>query len=368
MNIINVALATPLRQHFDYLLPANINRENLRIGSRVLVPFGRQEKIGIIIGFTDESDFPIAKLKHILQSMDEQPIFDENVMALCRWASRYYHHPLGEVLHAAMPAQARKLETINFHNFDYVYPTPTTPLVKLTPRQRACLDFVIARPGLSTFDLKQSGFSASTLQALLTKAQLDCRHDAPPKQMDHITVIEEGPELNPAQANAVNALHLQPHFHCFLLNGVTGSGKTEVYLRAIEQQLSRGKQAIVLIPEIGLTPQTVQRFTERFAVPVVALHSRLSDSERLQAWIAAKTGIAKIIIGTRSAILTPAPDLGIIILDEEHDLSFKQQSRFRYSARDLAVMRAKLLNIPVLMGSATPSLESLYNVKQQRFT
>lgn len=367
MNIINVALATPLRQHFDYLIPATVQRENLQIGARVLVPFGRQEKVGIVIGFADSSEMPLNKLKPMLALLDEQPLFDDNVMALCRWASRYYQHPLGEVLHAALPAPARKAEPVNFHSLDYVYPL-NSPEIKLSPRQQACVDQVQLRPGLSTFDLKQLGYSASTLAALISKQQLELRSEPPAIAKDQPLIIEIGPELNCAQTEAVKSMQDHTHFHCFLLNGVTGSGKTEVYLRAIETQLQRGKQALVLIPEIGLTPQTVQRFMQRFAVPVVAWHSRLSDSERLQAWIAAKTGVAKIIIGTRSAILTPAPQLGIIILDEEHDLSFKQQSRFRYSARDLAVKRAKLLDIPVLMGSATPSLESLYNVNQQRFT
>ena len=157
-------------------------------------------------------------------------------------------------------------------------------------------------------------------------------------------------------------------FHCWLINGVTGSGKTEIYLQLIERGLRAGRQALVLIPEISLTPQTQKRFSERFAVPLVVLHSGLSDKQRAKAWARARSGHAAIVIGTRSAIFTPLPNLGLIVVDEEHDVSYKQQDGFRYSARDLAVMRAKRENVPIVLGSATPSLESLYNCEIQRYT
>lgn len=309
-NIIHVALATPLRQHFDYLPPENIDIAPLKIGTRVLVPFGTQHKVGIVIGVDDHSNFPKDKLKAVTQILDEEPLLDSSIIALCEWASRYYQHSLGEVLHSALPTLARKT----------------------------------------------------------TKKKIIRSQNTTPN--DVISFISENStiELNSEQQIAVDTINQQHNFECFLLNGVTGSGKTEVYLRTIEKHLQEGKQAIVLVPEIGLTPQTIERFTSRFNVPIAVLHSRLSENERLKAWLDAQSGRAKIIIGTRSAILTPAPNLGIIILDEEHDVSFKQQSRFRYSARDLAIMRSKMLNIPIIMGSATPSLESIYNVNQKRFT
>ena len=174
-------------------------------------------------------------------------------------------------------------------------------------------------------------------------------------------------DLNHYQKAAVTAIVSRQNFQTFLLSGITGSGKTEVYLHCIETLIKQGKQVLVLVPEIGLTPQTVRRLRERFSGPVAVLHSNLTDKKRAQAWLMAKKGIAKIIIGTRSAIFTPLLKLGIIILDEEHDASFKQQSGFRYSARDLAVIRGRFENIPVLLGSATPSLESFYNVKHKRY-
>jgi primosomal protein N' (replication factor Y) len=367
-HIIHVALATPLRHHFDYLPPENVDKATLQVGMRVLVPFGKQNKVGIIIGFDQQSDLPVAKLKPISEVLDQEPLLDSSIIALCEWASRYYQHPLGEVLHAALPTLARKPGHLNQSAHEHFYANVFDKLPKLSPRQRALYDTLLDTPGLTGIVLKQQGFSPKIVRTLVEKAILSAapcakQDEQGPVFFDHVELA-----LNEDQENAVNSINRQPHFDCFLLNGVTGSGKTEVYLRTIAQRLQRGQQAIVLVPEIGLTPQTIERFTARFKVPIVALHSRLSENDRLQAWLEAKSGRAKIIIGTRSAILTPAPNLGIIILDEEHDLSFKQQSRFRYSARDLAIMRCKLLNIPIIMGSATPSLESLYNVNQKRFT
>ncbi len=313
-KIIHVALATPLRQHFDYLPAENSEEITLQIGTRVLVPFGRQKKVGIVVGFDNQSDVALDKLKPISEILDPKPVLDNSIMRLCEWAARYYQHPLGEVLHSALPTLARKPAALNFSH--------------------------------STFSGINENAKFSSME----------------------TQTEEPLVLNSDQELAISTINKSENFACFLLNGVTGSGKTEVYLRIIAQCLEKGQQAIILVPEIGLTPQTIERFIQRFKVPIVALHSKLTEKQRLKAWLDAQSGRAKIIIGTRSALLTPAPNLGMIILDEEHDLSFKQQSRFRYSARDLAIMRCKLLNIPIIMGSATPSLESLYNVNQNKFT
>lgn len=379
-NIIHVALATPLRHHFDYFLAEAIDKATIQIGMRVLVPFGKQTKVGIIIGFDRQSDLPIAKLKPITEILDEEPLLDSSIIALCDWASRYYQHPLGEVLHAALPTLARKPGHLNPSAHEPFYANTFEKAPKLSARQTALYTLLQANPGLTGGGLKLQGFSSVTIRTLLEKGIVSSTQpeenafmgSIPPTQAENqptpAPLYTGGIALNAAQQQAVDTINQQPHFECFLLNGVTGSGKTEVYLRTIAQRLERGQQAIVLVPEIGLTPQTIERFTARFKVPIVTLHSKLSENDRLQAWIEAKSGRAKIIIGTRSAILTPAPNLGIIILDEEHDISFKQQSRFRYSARDLAIMRCKFSNIPIIMGSATPSLESLYNVNKKRFT
>lgn len=367
-NIIHVAIATPLRQHFDYLPPENVELTNLKAGTRVLVPFGRQNKVGIVLGIDDLSDFPREKLKPITKILDDEPLLDASIIALCVWASRYYQHPLGEVLHSALPTMARKTNSLTQCSHDHFCANTLVELPKLTVRQRALHDTLLKTPGLTGSQLKQLGFSQTILRTALEKNIIFPSINPSSDNSTNIISNQSKLELNLEQQKAVEAINQQNNFECFLLNGVTGSGKTEVYLRTIEQRLMQGKQAIVLVPEIGLTPQTIERFTSKFNVPIAVLHSRLSENERLSAWLDAQSGRAKIIIGTRSAILTPAPNLGIIILDEEHDISFKQQSRFRYSARDLAVMRCKFLNIPIIMGSATPSLESIYNVNQKRFT
>lgn len=302
--ILRIALPTPLRRLFDYLLPQEIDYKSIIPGVRVLVPFQSRTLVGIVISIEKKSNIPYEKLKRVTEILDTQPILPDDVYKLCQWSADYYHYSLGEVLACALPTLLRKGK-------------PT--VVKNKP-------------------------------TIVNE-----------KNDDSLT-------LNEAQQHAVNAIVIATNsFKVFLLNGVTGSGKTEVYLQAIAENLKRDTQVLVLVPEISLTPQTVERFRARFSVPVVALHSSLSEQARLRAWIAAKAGDAKIVIGTRSAIFTPFAKLGLIIVDEEHDTSFKQQDRFRYHARDLAIMRANLLQIPIVLGSATPSLETLLNVQRQRY-
>lgn len=306
-TILRLALPVPLMRVFDYLPPQGVDNKLLIPGIRLQVPFQNRTLTGILISVENQSDLPYEKLKCALQILDDQPIFPEDVYKLCQWAADYYHYSLGEVLSAAMPTILRK------------------------------------------------GKPASVKKKKLVDAE---------NKINEMPLI-----LNNDQQQAVSAIiNAKNNFHVFLLNGVTGSGKTEVYLQSMTDILQSGKQILILVPEISLTPQTVERFRARFAEPVVALHSGLTESERLQVWISVKSGNAKIVIGTRSAIFTPFPNLGLIIVDEEHDSSFKQQDRFRYHARDLAIMRASMNAIPVVLGSATPSLESLLNVKRERYT
>jgi primosomal protein N' (replication factor Y) len=312
--IYEIAVPTPLRGYFDYLPPLELSNQNLIIGMRVRVPFGKRNMIGMIVGIKEISALPAAQLKPITEVIDAEPILSDKLLELVRWASDYYHHSLGEVLFTALPVLLRKGKAVEG---------------RVGKAQRAHQAMVDGEHSLQ----------------LLPTLQLNINQQA---AIDVIT----------------SSLH---HFQTFLLHGVTGSGKTEVYLQVIEQVLAQQKQALILVPEIGLTPQTIARFRERFAVPIVALHSALTDRERLIAWSSAKTGEAAIIIGTRSAVFTPLAKPGVIIIDEEHDLSFKQQDGFRYNARDLAVMRGRLENIPVVLGSATPALESFYNAEQQRY-
>lgn len=300
---LRIAIPAPLRQYFDYLPPENGNWENLQPGMRVKVPFQRRELVGIFMGFTASPSFPWNKLKRVIEVLDTTTVIPEDILQLCFWAADYYHYPLGEVLVNALPVLLRQGKAIKPAKLNY------------------------------------------------EKVEVK----------DPIT-------LNSDQEQAVAAiLAASATFRVFLLNGVTGSGKTEVYLQAITHFLNQDKQILVLVPEIGLTPQTIQRFRERFSVPVIALHSGLTEKERLNAWNLSRTGDAKIIIGTRSAIFSPFKNIGFIIIDEEHDLSFKQQEGFRYHARDLAIMRAHFANIPIVLGSATPSLETLFKAEQSKF-
>lgn len=303
-DILEIAIASPLRRSFDYLIPDDVLPERLVPGQRIQVPFGKQTQIGILIRSKTQSDFPRSKLKSAHQVLDDATLVSPDIFKLCLWASEYYHHSLGEIIHACLPTHLRKGKAAILSNTQ--------------------------RPiGTATDEKKHT--------------------------------------LNPEQEDAVNTITQQERFASILLEGITGSGKTEVYLSSIESVLKRGKQAMVLVPEIGLTPQTVTRFEQRFSVPISVLHSGLTEKQRLQEWLKAQQGLSRIVIGTRSAILTSMPELGIIIIDEEHDSSFKQQSGFRYCARSMGIMRAKIANIPIVLGSATPSLESLYNVERKRY-
>lgn len=301
---LRIALPTPLRQLFDYLPPDCSSV--FQPGMRVRVPFQRRELIGLLVSTTTTPDLPWEKLKPAAEILDHEAILPPDIWQLCHFAADYYHHPLGDVLANALP--------------------------------------VLLRQG------KPAEFSKKHVLPALNKK-----------------IIEPLP-FNPAQQNAFDQIQMRLNqFQTFLLDGITGSGKTEVYLQVITEILKQQKQVLVLVPEIGLTPQTIQRFRERYTVPIVALHSKLNNTKRLDAWLAAKSGDAKIMIGTRSAIFTPFANLGLIVVDEEHDLSFKQQEGFRYHARDLAIMRAHFHHIPIILGSATPSLETLHNAKQNRY-
>jgi len=303
-SIIRLALPVPVRRYFDYLAPQEVDIAALIPGVRVKVSFQSRTLVGILLEVVEETSISLDKLKTAMEVLDTAPILTEEVIQLCHFAADYYHYSLGEVFASALPALLRKGK-------------PTVTKMK-------------------------------SVNSVQTK--------------DH------SPVLNQAQQDAITAItDAKNIFQVFLLDGVTGSGKTEVYLRTIQEKLNDGKQVLMLVPEISLTPQTIERFRARFQEKIVALHSNLSERERLEAWLLAKSGEAKIVIGTRSAIFTPFANLGLIIVDEEHDTSFKQQDRFRYHARDLAIMRASINKIPIVLGSATPSLESLLNAKRKRY-
>ncbi|SIQ88458.1 primosomal protein N' [Marinobacterium stanieri] len=375
MLIFRLAIPSPLHRLFDYRPPV-YGAVDAAPGCRVRVPFGNREVIGILVDRVaeTESDCPPDKLKAALEVLDEIPVLCDELYQLTCWAARYYQHPLGDALQQALPVLLRQGQSDRFQHQTLWRASQDASLSQLASnahRQRELLQLLLEHPqGISTDALKAEGGDPKLLRTLESKGLAASMEKRPqlPHADEQEQVLREAPlTLNNEQGAVVSRLQQANGFLPLLLEGVTGSGKTEVYLQAIQHVLEQGKQALVLVPEIGLTPQTTARFKARFNVPVLALHSGMTDRQRLDAWLWAREGSARILIGTRSAIFTPLKHPGIIIVDEEHDGSFKQQDGFRYHARDLAVYRARQLNVPVLLGSATPSLESLQNALSGRF-
>ena len=361
--ILKVAVNAPLRRTFDYLLP----RENAELalpGCRVRVPFGRRRQTAMVLEVAAGSDLPASKLKRADALLDEKPLLSESDLWLIRFTSDYYHHPIGECVAAALPAllrQGRALQ-LSFSVLELTAAGVACPseTLKRAPRQAELLAHLQATGG-SRFDAlddavtswrrSKTGLVEKGL-AVVREIQDNDNHMATPDG------ALPGPTLNPEQQHAVDAILGTDGFRATLLDGVTGSGKTEVYLRVMQQVLAAGGQVLILVPEIGLTSQFVARLQERLGVPPVLLHSALTDAARLSAWRSAHDGSAGIVLGTRSAVFVPLKNPGLIVVDEEHDTSFKQQEGLRYSARDLSIARAKHLDIPVVLGSATPSIET----------
>ncbi|MEM7220316.1 MAG: primosomal protein N' [Pseudomonadota bacterium] len=363
-RIIRVAIPRPLRRLFDYELPVGMRAPEP--GARVRVPFASRELVGVALELIQASDHD--EPKAVLEVLDDEPALEPEMLELARWLARYYHYPLGEVCLALLPNAARRGASLTI---------TTTPAWRLlagadaaalgrAPRQRAALEALRDAGGeLAASDLRQAGFQRDLLLALAERGFAE-EFDQPP----HAATLQRAASdvrLNAEQRAALERiLATTDRFAAHLLYGITGSGKTEVYLQALSAVLAAGRQVLVLVPEIALTPQTLARFRARFG-HAVALHSQLADGERLQTWLRCRAGLDRILIGTRSAILTPFADLGLIVIDEEHDPSFKQAEGLRYSARDLALVRARELGIPVVLGSATPALESLHNARTGRY-
>ncbi|MDN6180365.1 MAG: primosomal protein N' [Halomonas subglaciescola] len=333
-------------------------------GLRVHVPFGHREVVGVVIELAEHSELPRHKLRAVSKALDETPL-PADWLWLCRFTARYYQHSLGDTLHNALPARLRQGHPMagRTHTLWRLHPdAPETPDFGRATRQAELWALLGQHPhGLATRAITAHGFTRDALNRLLHKALVERREvEVAAEPRGGSLLAAPALPLNREQAESLAALHDRlTRFHPCLLEGVTGSGKTEVYLQLIEAVVAKGQQALVLVPEIGLTPQTLARFRKRFNVAVLALHSGLTDAERLDVWEAAASGRARVIIGTRSAIFTPLANPGAIIVDEEHDGSYKQQDGLRYHARDLAVARAHYHGIPVVLGSATPSLESL---------
>ena len=365
-------MPTHLQRTFDYL--AAPQTATLTPGTRVRVSFGTRHMVGVIMGQTDHSELPRERLKPVGRALDVQPLLAPSLLNLLSWASDYYHHPIGEVIHTALPVRLRQgyaAVTVGIAVWTLTSKGQAVDreALKRAPAQKRVFEALVAAPqGLEAPQLAaispRWGAAIKALQARkwVSRHQLDARPLSNAGQ-------RRAPELNPAQLSAIAILTKElVGFRPYLLHGVTGSGKTEVYLGVIDRVLAQGKQALILVPEIGLTPQVVDRFERRFRVLIAVLHSGLNDQERLNAWLAAREGRARIVIGTRSAVFTPLKHPGLIVVDEEHDASYKQQDGFRYSARDVALMRASREQIPIVLGSATPSLESLKRAREGGYT
>ncbi len=368
-----MAVDVPLHQVFDYLLPAGMATP--AAGSRVVVPFGRRQLVGLVWPGDGGAHLPASRLKPVARALDETPFFAEDEMALLQFAARYYHHPAGEVMAAALPpllrnADASQLRTEYWSLTVAGHDALTAALARKAPKQHELLSQLDAHPGGRASDALNTDIPGwrRVAGALLERGWVAREERALSVDWTRTNDGEPGPTLNTQQSDALAALtDSAEHFSVSLLDGVTGSGKTEVYLQRIRQCIASGKQALILVPEIGLTPQLAARFERRLGHPVALLHSELGDTQRTMNWIAAASGDAAIVLGTRSAVFTPLARPGLIIIDEEHDASLKQHEGFRYHARDLAVWRGQRHNIPVILGSATPSLESLQNARSGRY-
>ena len=370
--ILRIAVAAPLPGLFDYLPPPGVDTDHLQRGVRLRVPFGRSSRIGFLWDLTDSSGLPAEALKSAEALLDERPLLPPEDLALLRWAADYYRHPLGDVLLGALPRRLRKKPAQRPPEPKAWRLTATgraTDLASLTraPRQTALLRALREWPDGAGRKILQAacGPCAPALKRLQEIGWIEVCRAPLPTQLPPAT---QARPLNQGQCDAVAAIgKALGGFQAFLLDGVTGSGKTEVYLNLIERVLERGGQVLILVPEIGLTPQLQRRLARRIRAPIALLHSALGEGEREAGWWAAREGQAGVVLGTRSAVFAPLPRLALILVDEEHDLSLKQQEGFRYSARDLAVRRAHQRGCPVVLGSATPSLESLRNARGGRY-
>ncbi|GJM04070.1 MAG: primosomal protein N' [marine bacterium B5-7] len=372
--ILRVAIATPLRRLFDYLPDDASILSNLQPGLRVSVSFGRRKDVtGVVVSISNQSNFPQNKLKKINHVIDSHSVFSHSHLSLLQWASSYYHYPIGEVIFSALPSALRKNNSITKYDEKSWCLTEKgaafeVSLIKQAPKQSQLLNYLQKRKSPAD-EVEINSIYARSKPSLLSLEEKGLITRNTKDDSESVIKINKSPfKLNKDQKSATNEIIKSiDNPSIFLLDGLTGSGKTEVYMTVMESVISAGKQCLILLPEIGLTPQQIQRFKDRFEVNIAIQHSGLSDTERTQHWLAAKSGKAKIVIGTRSAIWTELANPGLYIIDEEHDLSYKQQDSFRYSARDMLITRASRDKAPVILGSATPSLETLYNVKKERY-
>lgn len=359
--ILQVALPIPAHNLFDYEW-LSVNKPP-PIGSRVTVLAKNRPCIGIVMGHAKTSSF--TKLKPISKVIDNEAIIPIEIIKLCQWASEYYQKPLGEIIISVLPKFLRKgnlpepTKEINYQLISAEYDVKGH-------KQKQVIELLAAHQQLSITEFSKYKINKTTLDSLVQKNIIKKLTSI--KTSSSKRTLESPLSLNQEQQNAMQAiLSGMGAFNTYLLHGVTGSGKTEVYMHCIQRVLDNNQQVLLLVPEIGLTPQIIDRLQRRFNTPIEIIHSNISETAKLNAWLAISQARSKILVGTRSALFTPMPNLGLIIIDEEHDTSYKQMERFRYHARDLAIVRAKNLNVPIILGSATPSLSSMYNAEQGKY-
>ncbi len=368
--IVRVAVSVPLRALFDYLPPINFDSSLLQPGMRLLVPFGKSQRVAVITDLLSHSEIDPSLLKPVDRVLDERPWLSPADLQFLKWVAAYYQHPAGEVILSALPTHLRKgEEAVDTTEAAWVITPAGREVLPQLPAnvksQKALLAYFESRAAPVGRDSIKAHFGKlpPALKTLDEKGWIK-KLFVPQLQVEAGSHKAESLVLNEEQQQAIDSVTAQQGFAVSLLHGITGSGKTEVYLGIANQVLEQGRQVLILVPEIALTPQLLQRLRSRICQPMVVLHSGLSDRQRCAAWQQAAVTAAKVVVGTRSAVFTPLPDAGLIIVDEEHDLSFKQQEGFRYSARDMAVARGKHLNCAVVLGSATPGFESLQNAER----
>ncbi|MBT6795151.1 MAG: primosomal protein N' [Methylococcales bacterium] len=375
-NILRVAVMVPLYRLFDYKVAEDFEVDGLIPGIRLRVPFGSSSKIGVLLEVGSDSDWALDKLKVVQEVLDTKPLLSADDLDFLAWVSRYYHYPMGEVVGYALPVLLRqgrqvKLKQDQSFRLTDLGTDVNSMVLARAPRQQGLLRFMkqegrpIAESALRTWHEDGKKF----MTELMAKGYVElCDSSAMLAKRPEVGLNADHVALTTEQQQAVDRVNESlDAYRAFLLDGITGSGKTEVYMRVIDAVISQGKQVLVLLPEISLTPQIESRFRQRFSIAIAVSHSSLTDSQRCQSWLSVQHGHAGVLLGTRSALFNSIPRLGLIIVDEEHDVSFKQQERLRFSARDMALLKAKKRNIPIILGSATPSLESLSNVLNGRY-
>ncbi|HJL96061.1 MAG TPA: primosomal protein N' [SAR86 cluster bacterium] len=372
---VEVLVPVPILEKFSYLLPDQFKEKPPMPGSRVIVPFGNRDLSGVVWNVGKNNAPKGRKLKYLIEVLDSKPLLDKESLLLADWASRYYHYPLGEVISYFFPPSIRKGKEAKFAEVKFLELTSKGEFLNVedlskAPNQKKLIELIKEKKDLSQKAATAYGVNTSSINALIDKGFISryMRELSPYKKVETPNRNRTRKKLNEEQKFAVDSIIKSENKNkVFLLNGITGSGKTEVYIRAIQEVINKGKQALILIPEIGLAPQAEERFKKYFGERVLSFHSAKNDREKIDAWLGASKGLIDIIIGTRSSVFMPMKDIGIIVIDEEHDLSYKQADRFRYSARDIALYRAKIKKIPVVLASATPSLETLNNSLQGKY-